>query len=263
MEKTKITTIIFLIALFGLFEIFPIEIQAKESAIIKDSPILSKNDFMEKMRAHIDRVERLGVQVFNELKNRYPDQFGKLKAQDVRNFLRLHDKTKLDQSPRFLKIHGLVDKPRIADTLSEFYGLSKDQLEKMPGHIIANGTRFDDLKYTVDLLNKVDNEVAESFLKGMPELAKEQLRLIEKVADGVDTAMSRANEFSHNVLPASEFFSKQLSTGNIHGIGDQGQHLVEMSQFLEKKSKNGFSNYELFLRDSIYCPLNLLQMIAQ
>jgi len=223
MRYFKINTIILLIVLFGIFEITPIEAKTKNLTVIKDSSILSKSNFIQKMREHIKRVERFGLEILKELKARYPSEYLAISEDDVRNYLQLHDKTKLDQG-------------NIADALSQFYGLTREELMKRSSRLVQNGTRLDDLQYTIKLLNKADREVGENFLKEKTDATKEKFRLIEKVADCLDTATHRTHEFAHVVVKASEYFSKQISQGIIDDLGTQTSRLVEIAQIFEEKT---------------------------
>lgn len=126
---------------------------------------------------HKMRVMRIGMHLAQT-------HFPEVSLAEVRNFLELHDNSKMDEAN--------------AERLFRFYG-------KRPQN--AEEERL--LKAIVEHIDQVDDRIREEYLNARPldPDTKEKLFIIEKVADLVDRGLDpvASEEFGHRLKVASEY----------------------------------------------------------
>lgn len=165
--------------------------------------VASASDFQLHIQLHRRRVVLLGSYLAKQ-------EFPEISAELAENFLLLHDTSKT------LK--------QTITSLYAFYGknnLDADQLA--------------DLKKTITFLNSIDTAYADSFFDTyqLSSLEREQLLLIEKIADLVDRSMDPVaeEEFGRKMKLASEF------------IQDANQNTL--AKLLESKYKDLIRDYSM------------------
>ena len=222
----------------------------------------SYEDFMVHMLSHIERVSILG----EELRQMYPEQFKSVDPVKLQQFLLLHDQSKVNDSPAFLKDHEIKNRMRIGKLLYKGYNQNFMQL---------TGEEKNSLKRLVNDLNRVDQRVAERFLYGAgvksPELQKAYFQ-IEKIADQVDRGMSpvTSEEMAKRVTPASEFMKNPVDQnmarelearyGKVIQGHDIHDYMARLRQNLPVGSRYSYKDYSraMFkLRNEPRCQLAL------
>ncbi len=173
-------------------------------------------DFSKYTQLHIQRVQRLGL----ELKKQYPNHFGDLDDKILQRFLNLHDQSKL--------------KPEILKDLSQFYGRSMDSLTS------TEKIHFTRLK---DALNKQDFEIRLNFLKqnglmgaeGKISIRGRKILYLEKVADLVDRGSSFGSpiEFGRPMNPASSYLKSPISKKMAQALESMYPKLTEGMKYKE------------------------------
>lgn len=164
------------------------------SSIVFAQEIKTSGDFKKYTSLHIQRVQKLG----QELRTKFPKQFGTLDPSLVENFLSLHDQSKM--------------KPDTLKALTQFYGRSQDSLSETDKNALSK------LK---NQLNQKDLELRMRFLdqkglidkRGKLTIHAKKLLFLERIADLVDRGSSfeSPKEFGRTVAPASNYLKAPLS----------------------------------------------------
>lgn len=151
-------------------------------------------DFERHVSLHIQRTRKL-AEAAREL-----PEYSDLPVELVRDFLDLHDQSKINRSQAFLAQHRLEG--RRESLLQSLHRL--------------RGTSNSEVSAVAQKLNDVDNEVAHAFFQKEKLLTPEgrlswkalMLLEIEKIADLVDRGLEpvTAQEFGRSMRPASEWF---------------------------------------------------------
>lgn len=172
----------------------------------------SVDDFKLHTRAHVQRVERIGL----ELLRRFPDEFRGVDPKRLSVYLRIHDRAKDEMSAR----------------LYRFYG--------RPGHALSPQEKAE-FRSTVDELNLKDGQYVDEFL-GQERLGTAlKFRRIEKIADSVDRALSPVSreEFGREMEPASRFLKGEADARLARYMETPGvyERIVAGATFDEVKSR--------------------------
>lgn len=162
--------------------------------------VRSVEEFAIHTVSHIQRVQILGRTARREI-----SLFKELPLPLVEDYLRLHDRAKINFSDQFLKLHslGLYNHPLFL--LAEQYGVARSE--------------SDELTHAIETVNELDRHVSKQFLmarglmNGAGELTSKGKLLVdlERLVDVVDTAMSRvrAEELGRQTTSASLWFKNQ------------------------------------------------------
>lgn len=190
-------------------------------------------DFRIHMKAHIQRVELLALKAY-ELK---PELFDGLSPQLIRDFMRLHDQSKVNQTPAFLRDHGLDNSKTILARLYENYGVDFSSISP---------ERRAQFQALVGELNAVDAKVAKDFFHSrglleadgtLNERAQKLIRL-EKIADSVDRGSCpvSAEEFNRPMLPSSRFMKDPVDQAIALQLEKQYDSIVSSATYEKVRS---------------------------
>ncbi|MBL6991983.1 MAG: hypothetical protein ISR65_19525 [Bacteriovoracaceae bacterium] len=156
---------------------------------------------------HIVRVTRLG----KFLLKAEPEKFREVDPKILEEFLLLHNQSKINQSPEFIKQHGLQSVESMSSRLYLNFSLDFNTL--------SDGLKREGKEF-VDQLNQIDREVAIAFFRKKGLLGKDELvednplvqlyLAIEKVADAVDGSKDPVfeEEYGRKMSPAHLYLLK-------------------------------------------------------
>jgi hypothetical protein len=148
-------------------------------------------DFKHHIQLHRQRVVKLGMTLAAEY-------YTELDLIAVERFLKLHDRSKILNSPAQLRIFGYHHPERPMQRLFEFFG----QQER-------SALQSQQLQQVVNDINDLDLAISKRFFAASFFNASEMDRFyqIEKVADLVDRSLDpvAAEEFGHPMILASEY----------------------------------------------------------
>ncbi len=158
---------------------------------------LTYSTFRKHLRDHINRVVLIGMEAI-EL---FPKEFSKVDPTKALAFLKLHDQSKENDDPEFLRKYSIeVKNGTIAQRLFENIQIVPSSRNSF------HDENFESLRNT---LNSIDDAVAKDFFKSIEipfdgEEAQILLR-IEKIADLVDRAQDPVArwEFHREMQPAA------------------------------------------------------------
>jgi len=165
--------------------------------------VQSVRDYRLRMQNHRLRVIRIALRAL-ELD---PQRFSELTAADVMDFLSLHDQSKVNENSEFLAVFNIH---RFSERMG--YRLYNE----IYGHSIGNllGIRRQRAESLVNRINEMDRSVRDVFFtwkapsQSDPELWKNQLILIEKVADSLDRELNElsAEELGRTPWSSDRYF---------------------------------------------------------
>ncbi len=150
--------------------------------------VTSTDELVAYMQAHIKRVAVLAQAVLTH----HPSSFPAVDAAMLALFCSVHDRSKVDGRPEFLRAHGL--KQPIANDLLRLWG--QNVVDRNRG--------------VIDTLNRVDASVEQAFFDahGIGDDVRVQYQTLVSVADSVDRGMNRVSrheEMGRSLKPASGF----------------------------------------------------------
>lgn len=203
--------------------------------------VRSLDEFRVHVQLHRERVIYLGL----EAHRLWPDTFGRVSESLVREFLRLHDLSKVDNSPSFRAKFWLPDTLSEISFIERIYRYYGKDFKSLPEE-----QKVDFLR-TISDLNYSDFRVAKDFFlqhglwdleKNMPSGAGSLLLRIEKIADVVD----------RNGDPVAR---EELGVKRLRPLRAQFDHPIDFQIAVELKKNHRSLAKGLFYQD---CPIRLL-----